>query len=41
MNTAATHKHVWEDECNGLEDMIAKIQSGVKAERKKGDYLTD
>ncbi len=41
LSTVASKKNVWEEECLALEEMVAKAQASVKAERKKGDYLTE
>lgn len=41
ISTATAHKKAWEEECLALEDLIGKAEAGTKAERKKGDYLTE
>jgi hypothetical protein len=39
--TTSSTKNGWEEECIILEEMIGKAEGAVKAERKKGEYLTE
>lgn len=41
LSTVSTAKNGWEEQCLSLEEIIGKAEAAVKAERKKGEYLTE
>lgn len=41
LSTVSSAKNGWEEQCLCLEETIGKAEAAVKAERKKGEYLTE